>query len=425
MRDRIEALVQQGNRNYARLLIQEGLGGEQAPDLWILIQQLRAKDHQILAPIIHNSGDLTRSLTCALQIDPGNNKLLPMEQDTRDSIQAAFDDAWLRVGGPGKRPSLSLGVRLAELEGFIVSGGSLYLGALLAAVGYWGDAKPIQNVLATGKFDCPIDYLDAKLGLAEATREDLKFSTMLLASSGVVPNDPQQKFTLVEDAGIAIDHTFELRPWHPNADVRYVHIHCGSSRKTPPQRFEGQNVRLIQLPDSLKPDDILESVRLVREALEGCARAELSIAGPTTLAFALGAELKNIQPAVRIIDSQSNKPWWHNKARSLPEQDIEAVSEPEPYVAICRPDGAAPDGWSKHTRPTSFIARAQVRSELARFWAKYKKAKTLHLGLGVPVAFAWAMGTLLRGQVHTVVYAYVQGDYKPWFELGPAGLVII
>lgn len=66
---------------------------------------------------------------------------------------------------------------------------------------------------------------------------------------------------------------------------------------------------------------------------------------------------------------------------------------------------------------------ATVRAELARFLETFGGAGHLHLAVAGPVAFAFALGSILRNRkkIDFHQWDWDRGAYRRWFGSGPTG----
>jgi hypothetical protein len=407
----LRLLAEQGNRALAQSRFSELVPREWAPALWQELAQHRVLSGQILAPLI-DPVESGWSLACGVEVGEDCAPPPYLDEQASSVVREAIEEAWRLVGGPGPCPPATIRVPLAAAMGFRIQGRSLFLPTLLAATARFGEAVPMGNVLATGDFAVPIDFLRDKQALAAAVRDELGQERLLVASRTRAPLDPDLA-TACTDGVDALRQSFHLLPWHPEAEVRRVHVYCADSKRNPPLRFAGKDTQPIDLPARLEPQHLDEAVARVCEALGAHPRAELSIAGPVALAARLGWELKNRPTCVvRIIDCARNEPWWHNQARA--PFGPQSAASPEPRVLV----GTAtsiPPGWDLFPIPQVLTAR-DIPPLVRRFLETYATAKDLHLAVAGPVALAWALGAALKNRVPFTFYQREGAEYRAWFS---------
>jgi hypothetical protein len=178
------ALARQGNRGLALErfdALTRGLGADERRALY---QRLRAEPVRagaIFVPLV-DAQRPNESIACEVRVEP--DEWSPRwTSETRESARAAIALAARLTGAAEPLDGLVARLELAELLEAEVSGGSLYLATLLAAVARFGEKQPLRNVLATGAFDEPIAWLPAKLELCARVRGELKTRALQVASS--------------------------------------------------------------------------------------------------------------------------------------------------------------------------------------------------------------------------------------------------
>ena len=399
----IDVLASQGNR---RLVTARLNARGESTDRAI---QAKAIERAILLPLIDKAAPQD-SVTACLELC-GAPTPTQLDAHAERATAQALDDAWTLCGGPGKRAALWPSIRAAELLDAPIEGGSLYLATGLRALADWSGAQPLRNVLATGEPDRILDAEPWKRTLAELTfTRYLRHEGMLTLARPPVPAEAH--VLPVADLAEAAERAFGFVPWHKDADCVRLHIHCGPGRLQAPTNAHWER---IELPETLAPEHYALLKERLGPHLRPGQRTEISLAGPVILGAMIGALFANLRPARVLHDG---RPFWYTPARrrALVLQAAVRGAEHEHRVALVRENSRpTPSDWLRIALPerqeTADAALAAVAEQL-------QSGRTLHLGLDLPLAVAFAVAATFGNQ-HTLHYHHYNGRlgaYEPWFE---------
>lgn len=411
-------VASEGNDELARVLLKRrNLDDAEYVQQRIAIEQAARPRSGVLVPIVFpeplREATGVAGMLVGVRIADGEAEAPWDDDEAREAAREAVRAAWRDVGGPGEPPRVT--ATLSTRGALPVTGSSAYLGVYLAAVARFGDAPLRRNVLATGAFHARLDRWKEKLALAERAAERLAVRELLYAGSG--PDVRGELLTRVPDRAHARWRTFHFDPWHREAEVRRVHVHCGAKYAEPPARF-GKNVRTVELPYPLGPHHLDEAKQRVREALEGAERVELSIGGPAILAAALGVDLRNGLPTARIVDAKTGKPMWDNRSQSRPQPDPPRAHEPR--VVVGPANLHVPEGW-EHYVIDDQVTPDRMEPIVRDFLRKYGAVRRLHIAFATALPVAWAVAGMLKNHVSARFYHYESGNYVRWFDDPPWG----
>ncbi len=394
-----ERLAAEGNHELALEHVQRFVSSEEdRARRRMEVRQARSVTDQVLVPLVGPS------VLTTVRIEEGLHDVRWADDDARESARRAIEDAWADVGGPGAPPPVTpaLGIG-ADVP---VRGSSAYLGIYLAAVARFGDQPLHGNVVATGCFDAPLAHVAAKQELFANASRRLRVEQLLYAGTHEVE---AERLLRVHEREDARHRVFHFDPWHRQAPVRQIHVHCGPSKAAPPRRFT--DAVPIELPDHLEPRDLPEALARFRQELEGVHRAELCIAGPVLLAAALGVEARNAHATVRIVH-RDGQIMWDNRA-APPE--IGPTTDTERRLVIGHAPASVPTGWRHHPVPKHLTPHAMP--ELVRaFFARGAAAPSLHLAFATALPVAWAVAGMLKNRANVRYYHWSDSGYVPWFE---------
>ena len=408
----LEALVLDGNRQAAqRRLAHRGsqLSPEDRADLLRIVNSLRcsADSSRIFAPIIDRSRGV--DVLCEVLVTEGGGIPDYLAIETRNAVERALRDSWASIGGVGDPPRLGLSLPLVEALGVGVGGSSLYLAVLLKSAAHWGEATPARLHVATG---CPGEHLEfpeRKSALVDGAREDLGDVRMLVTGLGRFDSLSCIRCATPDDA---LRNAFDIVPWHPDASVTRIHVHCGDHLAKPPKRFTGSKTKFVALSDTLRPSELPDALNRVREALGDSERAEISIGGPVTLAAWLGWSLKNHRTTVRCIHPKDGcEPWWHNQHSAF--DGYGGPTRQEAKVIIGQTT-SIPEGWELF--PVPRISAQYVRHTIEEFLSKYGNTTRLHLAFATAGALAFAFASVFKNRKRVSFWQWNNSRFDAWFD---------
>lgn len=415
--DRLKVLIElarQGNRKQALDLLPKWVEPSERRTAHQALQAEPTLRRAVFVPLV-DQNCAAKSLACAVRVGPG--EWSPRwREESRAAALAAIEKARELTGARAPAECLVAKLELADALGHEideVSGRSLYLGTLLAAAAYFGDKRPLRNVLATGAFDEQIHFLHEKLELFETVHGELGCDAMLVAAA-VAPNESQLAGCVYcGDAEVALERVFGFVPWSADAERTAIFVSCGESR--PPRRFEGCHVQPIELPSRIGAGDAAEAARKIRTMLQPGERYELAIDGPVALAAALADAVANHPAWVRFIDAISGRPAWDNRSKraySLPPVKEQSVAR----VVVSTGGEVLADGWSPHAVPRHIEIEA-LPVIVEEFLAEYAGAAELHLAVRGPQMLAFAIVSVLANTRRVSFYSWSDGALDLWLEL--------
>jgi hypothetical protein len=350
-----------------------------------------ARDLRVQVIVRRIAGDVVEAVPDAL------------EASSRYALRSALDAAWRHLDGAGARPRVSVSMPLLEeaLTDRRVSGPSLYLASFLAAVGCFGEARPVRNVLATGDPDAALGLLARKRRLRD---DRLGISELLAIGAGAEASEGDGlTVTRCEDLRHAIASTFRAPSAFRFAEARGLHAYCGVERRHPPGRFSARAPApsLLALDAVLTSENFAENLERVVAAVPPNEPVELSLAATVCFAAALGNVLSGRVRRVRFIDASDDAPWWSTMDRPPASQGApHAPRDAARVLVTCHPERAQA-GWQV-VQVDAHVHRELVSEIVARVLRAVSGVDQLAIAFDTPLALAFAVGVSLR-RVHTVL----------------------
>lgn len=392
------------------------LAPEQRDALAATVRQTRALQCEVFFPLV-DRGDAGRDRRVQVKVErcpgdvdqtPGEGVLAPA---AARAVLEAVDAAWAQLGGVDARPRVRVSLPLLEdvpTERREVDGSSLFLATFLAAVGCFGERRPIRNVLATGAPGVPLDHLGRK----RRQRDDGLGVTDLLALGVSADSHPPEGLQVVrcEDLRHAIALTYRLTPVLRFASARCLHAYCGERRDLP-ARFLNRTMlkpEPLALAPTLTPENFRANLDAVLAAIPAREPVELSLGTTVCFAAALGWRLANGARQVWMIDAGEDVPWWSTGDRPTP-----APAAPNPPRAharriVTRYPERAPGDWEPVVIPSD-VHREDVPGLVGRIAHALSGVVHLDLAFDAPLALAFAVGTSLRNAHAAVEFWHFDG----------------
>ena len=412
----VKTLVTRGNHDHADHLIKEaGLGIEETEALLETLGGAPPLGWRIFVPLPRLAPGVP-GLVCDVELLPGESQNDVLGESARASMQAALADAWHLVGGSGEPPCLGLHLEPAASLGLEVDGPSLYLPVLLAAVSSFSGVPLHHSAMATGTFDEQISFVPEKSALLADVKAFLGIERLLVASSAEDTScGPEVHWCRTPEQ--AVEQVFGFIPWHPDVEVRRVHLYCEDSRRKAP--WQRPHITKQLCADEITPDDLDLAVAMIRELIDGHQRVEVSIGGPVILAAYLGHTFKNTpHHQILVVHGSPPRPWWHNhmQVENFVPGDRGRNSQFR-RMLVCTGDFRRP-GWESFSVPGRLDPVDLVR-EVARFAQDVRGAAGLDLAVKAHYPMAWALAQSVRNNVKTNFYHWTGAEYQRWFGNQP------